>query len=397
MVAARWVRASFRRIVLRRTLLMLFGMVLAVAGTAASSVDTDTPPPILTATPSQMDSKAPAFLANGVLGVRVPPNPLLAGSGPEMDGGGSALVMGFYKVMGGTIGNQPSPAPAPYPFETDLSVENVSMRQHPELVTVHQQSLNTSCGELVTELTFACTNCSKTFSVDIVATVYLSRKIPALAVMNVSMTCTPTDVNVQIGPNLATPGSFGPNPDPDPVIVDVPSLSTWKNTAGFPPFAKADVTLEALLGLRHASRFGQEQSSLGVAVSVMRRSSLATAGHLDYFVSTAMLSSRYSSRPIEQSIRIALTGLSADLDRAGSMQPVASQHTPERLQQENRQEWAELWKGRVRLHGPGVTDTDQRVIDLAFFYQHAAVHRSTLDGSACCKSDSSLTMHQYAS
>ena len=92
---------------------MLFGMVLAVAGTVASSVDTDTPPPILTATPSQMDSKAPAFLANGVLGVRVPPNPLVAGSGPGMDGGGSALVMGFYKVMGGTIGNQPSPAPAP--------------------------------------------------------------------------------------------------------------------------------------------------------------------------------------------------------------------------------------------------------------------------------------------
>eukprot|EP01050_Picozoa_sp_SAG11_P007676 SAG11_NODE_648_length_7939_cov_84.614129_2_plen_133_part_00 len=30
--------------------------------------DDDQPPPVLTATPSQMDSKAPAFLANGVRG-----------------------------------------------------------------------------------------------------------------------------------------------------------------------------------------------------------------------------------------------------------------------------------------------------------------------------------------
>eukprot|EP01050_Picozoa_sp_SAG11_P007675 SAG11_NODE_648_length_7939_cov_84.614129_1_plen_62_part_10 len=62
-----------------------------------------------------------------------------------MAGGGNALVMGWYKVMGGTIGNQPSPAPAPYVFEAELSVQNVSMQQHPELVTVHSQSLNTSC------------------------------------------------------------------------------------------------------------------------------------------------------------------------------------------------------------------------------------------------------------
>ena len=30
-----------------------------------------------------------------------------------------------------------------------------------------------------------------------------------------------------------------------------------------------------------------------------------------------------------------------------------------------------------------MTAEDQRVIDLAYFYQHSAVHRSTLDGSAC--------------
>ena len=359
-------------------------VALLSAGATGSPIVEGRPPPVLRAEPSQMDPKAPPFLANGVLGMRVPPNPLAAASGLGMAGGGNALAMGFYKVMGGTIGNQPSPAPAPYPFETELRVQNVSMQQHPELVTVHEQWLNTSCGELTTVLTFACTNCSKPFSVSITATAFRSRKIPALAVMNVDMTITPTDADVQISPNLATPGSLGPKPDPDPVVVDVPSLSAWKKTAGFPQFAKADTTLEALLGLRHASRFAQQQSSLGVAVSVLRRT--ATAGHLGYFVSAAMLSSRYSSRPIEQSSRIALTGLSADLDRAGSAQPVASQHTPERLQRENRQAWAELWEGRIKLQGPGVTDADQRVIDLAFFYQHAAVHRSTLDGSACCKS-----------
>ena len=360
-------------------LLPVLGAGLAQSALAQSAA----PPPLLRASLSQMDAKAPAFLANGVIGLRMPPNPLVGGSGAGMAGGGNALVMGFYKVMGGSIGNQPSPAPAPYPFETALSVNNVSMGQHPELVTVHSATLNTSCGELTTALAFACSNCSAPFAVTIVATAFLSRKIPTLAVMNVSMTFTPSDAEVRIGPNLLPPGSFH-KPDPDPVVVDVPSLSQWSKTAGFPPFATAtDGSLEALIGLRHASRFAQQQSSLGVAASVLRRS--PEPGRLDYHLSAAMLSSRYSSRPIEQSIRIALTGISPVLGRGrdGATQPMASQHTPERLQKENREAWAELWKGRVQLSGPGVTAEDQRVIDLAYFYQHSAVHRSTLDGSAC--------------
>ena len=89
-------------------------------------------------------------------------------------------------------------------------------------------TLNTSCGELTTELTFACSNCSAPFSIAIVATIFLSRKlrIPLIAVMDVSLRYTPHEADVRIAPDLAPPGSFGPQPDPVPVVhvVDVASL-----------------------------------------------------------------------------------------------------------------------------------------------------------------------------
>ena len=52
---------------------------------------------------------------------------------------------------------------------------------------------------------------------------------------------------------LAQANSSFHKPDPDPVVLDVPSLSEWSKTAGFPPFATAtDGSLEALIGLRLA-------------------------------------------------------------------------------------------------------------------------------------------------
>jgi hypothetical protein len=44
--------------------------------------------------------------------------------------------------------------------------------------------------------------------------------------------------------------------------------------------------------------------------------------------------------------------------------------------------WQDLWRGRIVLSGPNITAEDQRVVDLAYYYQHSSVHRSTLDGSS---------------
>ena len=47
----------------------------------------------------------------------------------------------------------------------------------------------------------------------------------------------------------------------------------------------------------------------------------------------------------------------------------------ERLRQENRAAWADLWRGRIHLHG--AEQRWQAMADAAFYYLHASVHPSS--------------------
>jgi hypothetical protein len=161
--------------------------------------------------------------------------------------------------------------------------------------------------------------------------VYLSRKIPTLAGMEVDVRCTPPSTTVSIAPNLVKPGSQWV-PDPDPVVVDLPDLAHFTPVNRYAK-ASGDTTLEAAIGLRHAGKSQQPFSSLGVASSVLRRS--PTAGALSYYLATAMVSSRYDDLPIDASMRLALTGISGipanRMDGYAGPQSLASRHTPERM------------------------------------------------------------------
>ena len=257
-----------------------------LGGAAAAAAH---PLPVLIVTAGQWSAKDPAYLANGVIGLRVGPNPLVSGStagGPGSATG--ALVMGWYKRdEGGDDVGQYAPAPAPFPFTSSVVANNVSMQQHSELVHVTSQTLNTSSGELTSTMIFASANASLgvPFSCNITAMVYLSRKIPTLAGMEVDAECTPTSTTISITPNLVKPGSQW-KPDPDPVIVDLPDLAHFTPVNRYSQ-ASGDSTLEAAIGLRHAGKSQQPFSSLGVASTVLRRSS--GAGQLSYYAATAMV------------------------------------------------------------------------------------------------------------
>jgi hypothetical protein len=116
----------------------------------------------------------PAYLSNGLIGIRPGPNPLARAQ---------TCVSGF--VFAHTAHRVESLSPAPYPLETDVRAKGVSLLKHPDLLKVKRQTLDMSCGELFTELTFAP---SSSVRLDIEVVQFASRSVPSLLCQEIQIT-----------------------------------------------------------------------------------------------------------------------------------------------------------------------------------------------------------------
>jgi len=76
----------------------------------------------------------------------------------------------------------------------------------------------------------------------------------------------------------------------------------------------------------------------------------------------SMVSEVYDPEPELQAIRVVGWGRMLGFDR---------------LREQNRKEWSELWKSRVRVHGDKEA---QKALDTAFFYLHSSLHPSCRTG-----------------
>lgn len=293
-----------------------------------------------------------AYLSNGVVGLRVGPNPLQQNSTQGMVGGGNALVHGWnWRIDANDAGQ--TPAPAVYPFETAVVIGGLSMAQHPEMVQVVEQQLDTATGELTTNIIFK----SPTFDADLTVTAFLSRALPSVAALEVSVSVTPPGTAVDIRPALSLPNL--PSKDAvDPAVV----LQTLRNRSKAWPWQEGMNGLEDLLVLQH--RGSRPVSSLGVATHVLR-----DLDGLRYRAAVGMITSAYDVDVENAAIRAAL----AANVRIGW----------DRVREQSVARWRELWAGRIVASGPQVTVEDQRVLDLAYFYMHSSVHASTKAGSPC--------------
>jgi trehalose/maltose hydrolase-like predicted phosphorylase len=276
-----------------------------------------------------------AYLSNGVIGLRVGPNPLQANSTQGMVCGGNALVGGFNWRWADNSGHM-TLAPAAYPFETAVIVDGFAMNTHPELTTVLSQKLDTATGELTTQLRFRSPPAAaQAFVAELTVTMFLSRGVPTAAAMRVNVTVSPASSVVEIRPALSTTDSSGlhnwqvaceahHHVDP-PIVLD--NISTWRNRSKPWPWQLGVDGLEDLIALQHHS--ATPVSSLGVAVHVSR--ARPTPDQLEYTVVAGMVSSGYDDDPTEAAVR---TALSAAV-RVGW----------ERLRAENTAAWSRLWDG----------------------------------------------------
>ena len=288
----------------------------------------------------------PAYLSNGLIGIRPGPNPLAKAS---------TQVSGF--VFADVAYAMQSLSPAPYPLETDIRVGTtgtVGILEYSDAVKITRQTLDMSTGELATEFTFRPPN-GPSLNIDVLQ--FASRSVPSLLCQEIQVVAS-GDADVVFVPGIDREGTLA-----TPYMTEPPARTNIDLVAGF----------ESRGGL----------SKLGVAVTfftpdaparsldVLPTTTALTRGYAAHLKSgepfrfrtiAAMVSEVYHPEPALEAIRLAGWGSTLGFDE---------------LRNANRAAWSDLWQSRIRIVG----DTDaQRVVDCAFFYLHSSVHPSTLTG-----------------
>jgi len=285
----------------------------------------------------------PAYLSNGLIGIRPGPNPLAKAN---------TYVSGFvytqipYEVEG--------LSPAPYPLETDIQVKGISLLRYSDLLRIQRQTLDMTSGELITEMTFAPEN---GVALEIQVLQFASRSLPSVLCQEIRVTSS-VDTEIQFVVRIdgeGVPGRVYTNGPPQRTNIDL--VSGFESSGGL---SKLGV---ALLSFAPDGPV-EKQEPFTTDSGVSRTYSVRAADGRPFRFQTlaAMVSQLYHPEPHLEAIRLA--------HWAGVLQF-------EELRNNNRQEWSDLWRSRIRVTG----DTDvQRIVDAAFFYLHSSLHSSTRSG-----------------
>ncbi len=285
----------------------------------------------------------PAYLSNGLIGIRPGPNPLAKAN---------TYVSGF--VFTQIPYDIESLSPAPCPIETDIRIKGMSLLKHSELLKIQRQTLDMASGELTTDMVFAP---GDGIMLDLQVLQFASRSVPCVLCQQIRVHSS-ADVEIEFVAridNEGIPGRVYMNSAPDRTNIDLVS--------GFESGGNLSRLGVALL-ISSPEGTIQKQEPLMSEKGVTRTCLLRADSEQPVRFQTiaAMVSQAYHPEPALEAIRLA--------NWAGVLQF-------EELRNKNREAWGELWQSRVRVSG----DTDaQRVLDAAFFYLHSSLHTSTRSG-----------------
>lgn len=289
----------------------------------------------------------PAYLSNGLIGLRAGPIPLIEGL---------AILSGLSELDPVEKGEGLSRAP--YPIGGDIELDGYRLSRLPGQATFHEQRYDFSCGELHSRFTFR--SSEATVSAEVVT--FCSRTMPTLVLqeirVRVSHECqlvlTAKVDQTGLGGHLlsretSTPGAEKP-------VVDGTML--WQTHGGLSNCGAAYIT--RFYGADGAKRSREETDDL----APLRTSYAfkASPGGLYILRSiTSLVASQFHHEPNREATRLVCMGM---------------QRGFERLREENRRSWAEIWEGRVMIDG--AEQRWQAMADAAFYYLQASAHRSSL-------------------
>jgi protein-glucosylgalactosylhydroxylysine glucosidase len=287
----------------------------------------------------------PPYLSNGLIGLRLGPYPLASGV---------TVVSGL--AAADPADGIPTFAQAPYPLALDIIINRVSLVAAPQCCFLREQRYDFSCGEVETRFGISVNG----IQAEVTSVVFCSRTRPTLVLEEITVRA---DQDCELG--IAA-------------VVDTRSVDghLLKLQMGMPALAGKD----PVDGTLHWGMLGG-LTSCGVAYTT------EFAGGRDVTKTTT----RGRTGPMNTTYSFpAEAGRTYRLRRVVSLVPGTMHVQPDlqavrmihagqirgfdQLRQDNRDEWGQLWQGRVVL--AGAPSRWQRLADAAYFYLHTSVHMS---------------------
>ena len=293
----------------------------------------------------------PAYLSNGLIGIRVGKYPLLEGLAIVS---GLAAIHPKEKVEGFARG--------PYPFAGDVVIDGEPMSQRTEQVHFVRQRYDFSRGELHTELRFVCRDVTATL--EIVS--FCSRTHPTVVAQE-------TRVTVDRSCTLALVAKLDPSgvdgewlsrepglPATEAQIVD--GVLLWQPPGGITTCGGAYWTQFMPADGAHMTRDEHtDRAPLSTKYEVKARADRAyTLRQI-----ASLIPNDFHSAPHRQAAR---------------MVEMAATLGFEALREANAREWERIWRARIVL--VGADRRWQELADAAFFYLQSSAHRSSLFSTA---------------
>jgi trehalose/maltose hydrolase-like predicted phosphorylase len=284
----------------------------------------------------------PAYLSNGLIGIRPGPNPLAQAP---------TAVSGFVDRC--IPYQMEALSPAPYPLMVDLVVSGVSLLHRPDLVSVLRQSLDMATGELLTKLIFS--PGPITLHLDVLQ--FASRSVPSLLCQEVRITPSldvPVSIVAQIG-TRGVPGTVYRDRPPEQTEIDL--VMGFRSYGGL-----SEIGAAIMVPPQPGTHKTDQLLSTDDGVTRLYKLNGRAAQTQRFQTVAALVSQFYHPEPYLESIRMASWGAVLGF---------------ELLRSQNRAAWSELWKSRVKVTGD---PQSQKVLDASFFYLHSSLSPSNLTG-----------------
>ena len=288
----------------------------------------------------------PAFVSNGVVGLRVLELPMVPGI---------AIVSGLPGVH--PVVQVESAARAPYPLAGDIAINGARLREAQYLATFRQQAYDFETGELSTR--FQLTVDGVTADVDVLT--FCSRTHPSVVAQEIAVrldaaadlrmmaSVDPSDIQGRwLKRELSTPG------EPEPVVD---GAMAWGTLGDLGSVGLAYVT--EFGGMRDATRQVVDSGNeTPLATEYVLRARAGRTYRLRHMAS--LVPSTTHSAPERQAVRLAARAAADGFDE---------------VRRQNAAVWADIWRGRIQLIG--ADRRWQELADAAMFYLVSSTHRAS--------------------
>lgn len=284
----------------------------------------------------------PAYVANGVVGLRVREIAVLPGT----------------SIVNGVVGlHQEQPVEAaicvPYPLAADVGIGEGWLSEQPWSTSDLEQRYDFGTGELFS---------SFVFHVDDVAVrtevvTFASRNDPALVLQQVRLV-SDRPCTIRVRAMVATSNARGRTAErevgksaqpADGALLWIPEGEL--SSCGIACYSRC-VTPKSEAELRHRHGSGALTTEYRIALKPGKGARLEQI--------TALVPSVSHRRPKQEAIRRLAAGIKLGF---------------EKLRAHNRESWSSLWMGRIKVDG--ASTEHQRLIDAGFFYLNSSAHLSS--------------------